>query len=793
MRVISGVATDIRVSVRRLAGARGFTLLAVVTLAVGVGAVSTAFSLAHALWLKPLPFLEPDRLVWIHARHQPSGTSASLTAVELAEHRRDLRAFTGVAGFSYGAGIARVNDEPLRIAAHRVTPDLFRVLGVRPAIGRDFADADASVPVVMLSDATWTARFGRDPAILQRTLTLDGVSYAIAGVMPPGFSFPRGLEADAWMPVDLAAGGDAVARAYQAVARLAPGFEPADAATEAATRAERLARAFPEIGPDWTALVTPAGVTASPATRLGFQVLLAIVGLFLLIACTNLAGLLLARHASRRAELAVCLSIGASRWRLARMILVESLIVASLGGAAGVLLAAYGARAVAAVMPPRLPGLDDVRLNLTVVAVAVAASVAAAIVVSVLPALGLRALRPAEALAGARTSARGSTRAERALVVAEIALAVMLVVGAAAMLRSLTRLLDRDRGYDPRDLHALNVSLPFSDDSYLPIDRRARAFDAILERVAAVPGVRQVAATTGFPGSALGILGSTPVALDGRAPLIAALHSASPEYFATMGIPVVAGRAFRPADTTAAPGVAVVNELLAREFPAGQAVGRRIPVTIYGRTQSIEIVGVAGNIRLGERIGHRVFVPLAQASPYWIDLVLRADAGTAVLPAVRRALRAHNGDLLIENATSFQSIISNSLALERAESALAAVVGALSAALAGIGVYSLMTFVGARRRRELGIRLALGSPPRRLFRDAVAGALRLVVAGLAIGLVMAAALVRLAGNQVFGLTTADTAAYTAAAALVLAVSLAAVWVPARRLMRIDPLIALRPE
>ena len=363
-----GLWSDVRVAARRLAHSRGFTALATVTLAIGIGAVSTAFSLAHALWLKPLPYLEPDRLVWIQARHRPSGTAASLTAAELAEYRREIRALVGVAGFRYGAHIARLGDEPVRVVAHRVSPNLFRVLGVQPRLGRDFTDAEATADarVVMLSDAAWTKRFARDPAILGRALTLDGVGYQVVGVLPRGFTFPRGLEAEVWIPADLTAGGESIGRGLQAVARLAPGSSLSEAGLEVAALADRMALAMPETTKDWTMVVSPAGATASPASQAGFQALLSIVALFLVIACANLAGLLLARNAARRAEFAVCLSIGASRWRLARMLFVESLLLSGLGCLAGVLLASYGARMLATVMPARTPGLDDVGLNATV-------------------------------------------------------------------------------------------------------------------------------------------------------------------------------------------------------------------------------------------------------------------------------------------------------------------------------------------------------------------------------------------------------------------------------------------
>jgi putative ABC transport system permease protein len=372
---------------------------------------------------------------------------------------------------------------------------------------------------------------------------------------------------------------------------------------------------------------------------------------------------------------------------------------------------------------------------------------------------------------------------------------VILIVGAGAMLRSFLEALGRDRGYDPRGLQAINVSLPFSDDSYLDTTRRAQAFGDILDRVSAVPGVRQVGATTGFPGSRLGILGGAPISLsDGRAPVMAAIHAASAGYFEAMKVPIRRGRPFAATDTASTPGVAIVNEELARQFPDGNPIGRTVKLSILGDAATpFEIVGVAGNISLTGSAGNRIFVPLAQASPYWIDLVFRTDDRRGVLADVRRSLRGMSADLLIENESSFAAIISNSLALQRTQSGFAIMIGVLSAVVAGVGLFALVSFMVAGRRREFGIRLALGSEPRRQFREALALPMRLVAAGLVSGIAVAVLLVRALGSQVFGLKSADATAYLAAAALVLLVSLGAAWFPARRAMRTDPLAALREE
>ena len=793
MRVLPhGLWIDVRIAFRRLAKARGFAALACLTLAIGIAAVSTVFSLAYALWLKPLPYGDPDRLVWVGTRHEPSGAGGSLTPTELdALRTTGSRTLNGLAGFMYGAAIARVNGEPVRIAQHQVSPNLFRVLGVAPAIGRDFTDHDAGsgTAIVILSHQSWLRHWGRDPAVVGKTMMLSGEPHTVVGVMPDGFTFPRGLEAGMWTPAPFRAGNIGPRRIIQAVGRLAAGQTIAAATQEADAKLRAVANAAPGDG-RWVANVTTAATTASTTAQRSFQALLGTVGLFLLITCTNLAGLLLARNAARRTELAVCLSIGASRWRLARSLLIESLLVAAGGCGIGIVLTFYAARMLASLMPAWMPGLDGVAVNGIVVAVTIAVACAAAFLIALAPALSLRSMRASEALAGSRTATAAGSRAQRALVVVEIALAVVLLVGAAVMLRAFQGLVNQDRGYEPRGLVALNVTLPFSDESFSRAETRVHALDQLLAGVKAVPGVRSVGATTGFPGSRLGILGGEPFTPPGGTQIFVALHAATPEYFATMGIPIRAGRSLTALDTAGAPPVAIVNEALARQFPDGNPIGHHVPITVPGEPRKpFEIVGVAGNIRLSENIGNRVFIPLAQASPYWIDLVVRGDE--ALMPTIRQTLRTLNRDLLLENDSSFGKIISDNLAIQRTQSVFTTLTGALSILVAGVGLYALMTFLLTARRRDLSIRLALGSSPGRLFREAMLGALRLIAIGIAAGIAITATLVQLIGSRVFGLASADVTAYAGAATLVLIVAVLAAIVPVRRVLRADPVAALR--
>ena len=449
-------------------------------------------------------------------------------------------------------------------------------------------------------------------------------------------------------------------------------------------------------------------------------------------------------------------------------------------------------------MPRGTAGLDALGPSPQVLAIAIAVTMASAVLIALLPALSLgllaaggstgRIARIPPARPRARSAGSSSPRSDQ--------LAVVLIVGAGAMLRSFLDALGRDRGYDPRGLQALNVSLPFSDDSYLTSHAARGRSTPCSSASARCPASRASAPRRGSPAAASGSSAARRFALPtGAHPVAAGIHAASPGYFETMAVPLKRGRAFAATDTASSPRVAIVNEELAQKFPGGDPLGR---VVTLGKIQGsdpgpVEIVGVVGNIRLNGAPGNRIFVPLAQQSPYWIDLVLRADDRRGVLADVRRALREINPDLLLENDASFAGIISDSLALERTQSGFAVMIGSLSAIVAGVGLYALVAFMVAGRRREFGIRLALGSEPRRLFRDAITGPLALVGMGLGLGLVFAMLLVRTAGSQVFGLKSADATAYVAAATLVFVVALGASWIPARRVMRTDPLVALRDD
>ena len=789
-----GLGIDIRHALRRLARTPGFTGLAVATLAIGIGATSSVFSVAYALWLRPLPFGDPAALVALSDVAEKAGAGA-VSGPELDAFRA-VPSLAATAGYAYGAQIARIDGEPARVVIYSVSNNLFDVLGVRPAIGRDFTEADAGTGALILSDAAWRARFGRDPAVLRRTLTLSGRPFSVVGVMPPGFQFPLGLPAEAWMPASPGAWTDRGFRYVQAVARLAPGRSIQDANRELQVVAARLAAAYPDTNRGWTTRAATIDPRSSSSYRAAFGTLLGIVGLFLMITSVNLAGLLLARNTRRRAELAVCLSLGARHLRLGREIVIEALALAAVGGFCGVVLSSRAARVIAALLPAQLPGSDAVGLHAPVVWLSVAVSLVTALVCGLVSAAGLRRLDAAEALAGGRTTP-ASHRLQRALVVSEVALATILLVGAALMTRSLSDLINRDRGFDPHGLAAMNVTLPFGD-RYADPAARAEGFAEILHRIGEVPGVRAVGATTGFPGSPLGSLGYGLLRVDGRSTdTPGVVHDASPDYFTAMRVPLRAGRVFGEADRQGSPRVAIVSESLARAlWPVGSAIGRSLlvpsaPGSSVGASP-YEVVGVVGDLRGTSRAFPDIFVPLAQAPAYWVDLVVRTDGDPAALrEPVRRALRGFSPDLLIENVSSLDAIIADATGMERAQSAMAGLVAVLSTLVAGLGLYALLSQIAAQRTRELGIRLALGSDPRRLFGWMLGQGMALTAAGLAGGAAGTFVTVRLFRHAVFGLGSFHLSALALAAAVLAIVSAAAAAGPAWRVMRTNPLDAMR--
>ncbi len=794
-----GVWLDVQHVWRRLRRSPGFATLAVVMLGIGLGAVTSVFSLAYTIWLKPLPYHAPETLVSVSSTQTRVGLRSGSSGPEIGDIREGISSFSGVAGYHYGAIFARFGDEAVRLESDPVTANLFAVLGVAPQLGRPFGPEDEGQPVVMLSDALWRSRFQRDPGVIGRTIGGLAERMTVVGVMPPEFRFPLGLEADCWTPT-LRTTGDRARRLTQIVARLSTGATIDRANAELAALSDRLGAAYPASNEGWTLMAGPLAGLPSPAYRAAFTTLLAMVGLFLLIACANLASLLVARNLARRNELTVMLATGAPPWRLARAVLIESAMLSAAGSALALALAAGATQAFARWMPPATPRLGDLRVDLVVFVFAMAVAACTAALCAVAPIAGVRSLRLADSLSGVRTVGAGSNRGEHALVIVEIALAAVLLMGGIAMVRSFNELLDRDRGYVPAGVIAMTVALAFDQPRYEAAPVRSLAFDEILASIARVPGVAAVGGATGFPGSSLGILGGGPVTVPGRTdpPVIAALHNATPDYFRAMGVTVKRGRVFTSADTAASQRVVVINETLEHQlFPHGDSLGQRftIPVAIGltdGGAGQAEVVGVVADMHLGARRTADIFVPFAQVPSFWADVVVRTSGDPASLAEpIRQAIGRGRPDVLVEHVSPLQTIISDVFGLQRAQSFLTALVAALGGVLALMGLYALLNQHVARRTREMGVRLALGSSPQRLFWSVFRRGMRLSMIGTAAGLVVALAAVRLLRGQVFGLDLVAAHVFLLVAAGIAAASALVIATSARRVVSIDPIASIR--
>ena len=794
-----GFWLDVQLVARRLRRSPGFAALAVAMLGVGIGASASVFNLAYTIWLQPLPYRDADRLVTITNTESPAGLRTGLSNLELQDVRANVPAVAGIAGYSYGAFFARFGDEPARVVTTSVSANLFDVLGVTPQLGRAFTAGDEGQDVALLSDAFWRSRFHADPHVVGTTFGGQEEHFAIIGVMPRDFRFPLHLEGDCWVP-SIRAGGDRAQRLDDVVARLAAGATIARANAELASLSGRLAAAYPATNTGWTMAAGPYEGTTSPASRAAFITLLSMVGLFLLIACANLANLFVARNLARRHELTVALAIGAPRWRLARLVLIESALISAVAGAIACLLTSEATTLFAHWLPVSTPRLGNLRFNSGVFLFALATAACTTALCAIAPIANLRSLRLADSFAGARTIGAASHRGQYTLVVAEVALAAVLLMGGGAMVRSFGDLLARDRGYVPTGVVTMTVSLPFDDRQYTTPQVRAEAFDRLIDGLRRVRGVTVAGAATGFPGSALGILGGGPVTVPGRTdpPVIAALHDATPDYFRAMGVAITAGRAFTDADTAASSRVVIINDTMARVlFPEGRPLGRRfhVPSTTglsSGVDADAEVVGVVADMHLNARRSSDMFVPFAQVPSFWADVVVRTpDDPAAMAEPVRQAIRRSNPDALIEHVSPLQEIISNAYGLERAQSFLTALVATLGGAIALMGLYALLSQYVARRTREMGICLALGSSPARLFWSVFRRGMQLSGIGVGMGLGAALLAARLLRGQIFGLDVAGVGLFLPVAIVVALASAIVIATSARRVIRIDPLVALR--
>ncbi|HEU4628648.1 MAG TPA: ABC transporter permease [Gemmatimonadaceae bacterium] len=825
---------DLRYAARSFRRAPGFTAAAVAALALGIGANTAVFAVVHAVVLAPLPYAEPERLVRLWERnleqHVEHGPVSPGTFVELRARSHTLQR---LALFGERDMIFSEDGETWQSHAAAVSPALFDLLGVRPVLGRalppegDRGAPDGRQDEMVIGYGLWQRRFGGDPAVVGRTVRMDERwSYTIVGVMPPGFAFPVGTEL--WVPLTYGPTVSPVERQfryYGMVGQLRPGYTPAQAAQESAAIAARLGAEFPASNAGWSVALAPLDRSIVGATRPTLLVLLGLAGCVLLIACGNVATLAVARAAARQHETAVRVALGAGRQRLLRQWAAEGLLLALLGGAAGVVVGYWSGRLLLALAPADLPRLEEVAFGGPVLLFALALTGATALMVGLAPALRARRTTPLAAMRGGRTDAGGTggARPRAWLLGAQVALTMVLTVAAALLLRSFERLQAVDLGYRRHDVLAAEVRVPigrFRANPDRPWFERAQYYDQLLTELGRLPGVRSVAGITTVP--LTGEIGSgslwrtdAPGAHGRRPPTsaadqwTAAIQVVTPGYFATMGIPVLRGRGFTADDrftqrqltepgAPRPPGVAVVNEAFARRYwPDGDPVGQRVFLfddQSYAAYRTI--VGVVRDARVeavAAPASPAVFLPFAQHPGRELSLVLRTDLPPARLVApVTDRLRAF-GAVTVVSVRPLDAVVAGTLARPRFTLLLVASFAALALLIASVGVSGGVGFLVARRTQEIGLRMALGAAPRRVLWLMLREGLRPVLLGLGIGAIGAVAVARAMRVLLYGVPPLDGASFAAAAAILLAAAVVAAVLPARRAAGVDPLRALRSE
>jgi putative ABC transport system permease protein len=818
--------SDLRHTLRLGAKTPLVTSLTIIALALGIGATAAIFAVVNGVLIKPLPYSDSDRLVvvWSNASQQgrPQNTISPANYRDFATMNQTLQGLE--AYFSFVTPLEMVVDGGQSEVTIGVTVSsgLFNLLGRTPLLGRNLSD-DPSAFEVVLSHGFWQRRFGGDPSIVGRTVQIGTFPATIAGVMPSDFTFPYGTmlgpsgftrvtTIDLWAPMRFQGALAGVNRMLTpqgqlvrgvhwlgAIGRMKPGVTVEQVQADLSTVARQLEQTYPETNKGWGATVVPVLDQTVGALRAPLLVLLAGVAFVLLIATVNVANLVLARSIARQKELATRVALGAGRRRLVQQALTEGLVLAFVGGIAGLLLARWGIQALVALAPPDLPRLDEVTADTSVLGVAALTTIATGMLVGLLPALTASRVAPQAALQDNARGAIGSRvrhRTRAALVVAEVALAVTLTIGAGLLLRSFSSLMSVDPGFQPENLLTWQTNLP---DRLRAPEQRDLFYTELLARLRALPGVVSVGATSRLPLGSTGL--TTSVDIDGRSlpnadwPEVQFRRSVG-DYFQTMGIPIVAGRPFTPDDHRTAPPVAVINQVMAaRLFPGEEAVGKRIRM---GATQPwITIIGVVGDVKhaaLDEELQPEMYMNHMQGSivsPYFA-LRTTTDAA-AMMEMVRAEALAIDSDLPVYRMQTMESVRSESLAQRRFILVLVALFGVLALMLAAIGVYGVMSLLVSERTQEVGVRLALGAHPSDVLKMLVAQATRLAVIGVTAGVGLSLLVMPLLRNQLYAVEPRDPLTMAGVPAVLVAVALLAALIPARRAMRVDPVKALRYE
>jgi len=808
---MTNLVQDLRLSLRMLRRNPGFAAIAVLTLALGIGATTAIFSVVNGVLLRPFPYEDPDRLVVIWERNLTRGLPYMVVSPpNYADWRDQNQVFERIGAFAWRRHLLERESGSEIVRGARITAGMFQLVGARPLLGRVFAaedDHEGSDPVAVLSYGTWQSRFGGDPDLVGRAIRLDGEAYTVVGVMQPGFDFPPPVvlegaipteETELWVPFAMNMElGNRSAHNMTVIGRLKDGIGLTTAEAEMNTIASRLQREYPSSNAGWDVTLTPLDRQVLGDVSLQLMILMGAVALVLLIACVNVANLLLARGTTRLQEFALRASLGAGRGRLVRQLLTESLGLSLLGGIAGLAIAFWGAKALVRLAPQDIPRLGDVGVDVRVIGFTLLVSLLTGVLFGLAPAFqGV-----SENLAGrlreggpGRAEARGSSRLRSALVVSEVGLSLILLVGAGLLIQSFANLRGVDAGFDVKDRLTMRIYLPparYQEDA-----QRIRAFADLEDQLNASPMIASAGFINTIPlaadrgGTSFVKEGETEVPADENRTVNFAV--VTPDYFQAMGVRLVSGRYFTDRDDLNSEGVVIVNDAFVRlHFPDEDPIGVRLG--IHGN--AFRVVGVVGNVRhtaLRDDPYPGIYVSYAQLP--WsrsMSLVVRGEAGAAL--AARAAVRQFDPTLPIYDVKTMEQILGDSLARMRFSTTLMLAFSIVALILAAVGIYGVIAYSVSRRTREIGVRVAIGADARDVFELVLRQGMKPVLIGVLAGVVAALALSRVLGTLLYGVGAMNPPTFVAVAVVLVVVALLACYLPARRAMRVNPMVALRYE
>jgi len=806
---------DLRYGFRMLLKNPGFTAVAVLTLALGVGANSAIFSVINGILLKPLPYQSPERLMRVFET-SPAFPKFPTSPANFLDYREQNQVFEDYATFSRSDLQLAEGDQPERLTAMLVSEGFFRVLGFEPVLGRAFLPSEeqaANGHVVVLSNRLWQNRFGGDAQIIGKSIKLNGELFTIIGVMPAGLqhvggdyhSMPHGENVDLWWPLPLDRMRNRRGSHYlNAIGKLKPGITREQAEGQLNEIAIRLEQQYPGTNKDWRIKLIPLREEIVGQVQPMLLVVLGAVGFVLLIACVNVANLLLARAIAREKEIAVRVALGAGRWRIIRQILTESLLIAFLGGLLGLLLGILGVQGLTALSPDKLPRLQMISIDGRMFVFTLGVALLTGLIFGLVPALNLSKANLNELLKDSSRGATGGLRHRRLrglLVVAEVSLAFVLLIGAGLLLRSFIHLQQVDPGFNPHQV--LTASIDLSYQRYTDDHVRETFMNRLLEQIQALPGVRVVGATTDLPWTGYDentsfIIEHHPLTQDDGPH--ARYHSVTPDYFRAVGVPLLAGRFLTERDGLDAPQTLLINQSMARRFwPDEEAVGKRLTFTSDPKEKDWwTIVGVVGdvkdtpNVAAAEPAFYWHFAQNVWQREMFLAIGTNGDPFSVVEP-LRREVLALDKDLAIADVNTLEQIAGGAIKGPRFVFLLVGIFAAVALALATVGIYGVMSYSVSQRTHEIGLRIALGAQRSDVVKLVIKQGISLSLTGVAIGVGSALALTRIMTGLLFGVSSSDPLTFTLISLLLTGVSLLACYIPAHRAMKVDPMIALRSD